>query len=201
MRAITTSWDGQLVVSVYASASLQAHYLRMVIRPYVIGPIVPELKSVDDLAKRNLVFCACGAAGFTARQFVASAARIRALTIRELTHRNGTDPRPRARSTRERYAQIFAENMHQTDDADRIIRVLELKIAKATIDYLEEHNIETGEYEANIIYNIENHVIGGGTINSGSFTNSPVTTVTGQGNTTSTTTNAGSGGTPRPPAS
>jgi hypothetical protein len=91
--------------------------------------------------------------------------------------------------------------MHQTDDADRIIRVLELKIAKATIDYLEEHNIETGEYEAKIIYNIENHVIDGGTINSGTFTNSPVTTVTGQGNTTSATTNASGGSSSHPPTS
>ena len=201
LQAITISWDGQLVVSVYASASLQAHYLRMVIRPYVIGPIVAELKAVDDLAKRNFVFCACAAAGFTARQFVARAVRIRAFTIREPTRRTGKDPRLLARSTRERYAQIFAENMHQTDDADRIIRVLELKIAKATIDYLREHNVETGEYEAKIIYNIENHVIGGGTINSGTFTNSPVTTVTGQGNTTSATTNASSGGSSPTPTS
>lgn len=201
VRAVTISWDGQLVVSVYVSASLQAHYLRMVIRPYVIGPIVTELKSADELAKRNRVFCACATAGITARQFAACALRIRALTTKERKRRNDNDLRPPARSTRERYAQIFVENMHQTDDADRIIRVLELKIAKATIDYLVEHNVETGEYEAKIIYNIENHVIGGGTINSGTFTNSPVTNVTGQGNTTSATSNAGGGGSPNPPAS
>lgn len=201
VRAITTSWDGQLVVSVYVSASLQAHYLRMVIRPYVIGPIVTELKAADELAKRNLAFCACATAGITARQFAACAVRLRTFTTKKRKRGNGTDLRPFARSTRERYAQIFIENMHQTDDADRIIRVLELKIAKATIDYLDEHNIETGEYEAKIIYNIENHVIGGGTINSGTFTNSPVTTVSGQGNTTSTTTNAGSGGSSNTPTS
>jgi hypothetical protein len=201
MRAITTSWDGQLVVSVYVSASLQAHYLRMVIRPYVIGPIVAELKAADELAKRNFAFCACATAGITVRQFVACAVRMRTFTTKERKRRNGEVLRPLARSTRERYAQIFVENMHQTDDADRIIRVLELKIAKATIDYLEEHNVEIGEYEAKIIYNIENHVIGGGTINSGTFTNSPVTTVTGQGNTTSATTNASSGSSSRPPTS
>jgi hypothetical protein len=189
VRATTAGWDGQLVVSVYVSAALQGHYLRMVIRPYVLAPIISELNAVDELVERNFLICACAAMRMTARQFLAGANRIRSLTVKQRNPKSDKDPRPAARSTRERYAQLYIENMHQTDDADRIIKIVERKIAAATIDFLKEHNVATGEYEAQIIYNIENQVIGGGVINSGTFTNSPVTNVTGQGNTTTASNN------------
>jgi hypothetical protein len=190
VRVTTASWDSQLVVSLYVSAALQGHFLRMVIRPYVLAPIISELKAVDDLVARNMLIRACAAVRITALQFSAGAARLRGMTSRERNPRKYKDPRPAARSTRERYAQLLTENMHQRDDEDRIIKVVELKIAAATIEYLKSCNIATGEYEARVIFNIENQVIGGGTINSGTFTNSPVTNVSGQGNTTTTTTTA-----------
>jgi hypothetical protein len=194
-RVITASWDGQLVVSLYVSAALQGHFLRMVIRPYVLAPIISELKAVDDLVARNAAIRAFAAVRITALQFSAGAARLRGMTGRERNRGKYKDPRPAARSTRERYAQLRTENMHQRDDEDRIIKVVELKIATATMEYLKSRNIATGEYETQVIFNIESQVIGGGTINSGTFTNSPVTNVSGQGNTTTTTT-AGA----RPPA-
>lgn len=187
-RAVTASWDGQLVVSVYASAALQGHYLRMVIRPYVLGPIISDLGAVDELVERHTLIRTYAALRITALQFFDSANRLRAVTANGRRPMAAKDPRPTARSTRERYAQLYIDNMHQTDDADRIIRIVELKIASATMEYLKSRNIAIGEYEARVVFNIENQVIGGGTINSGTFTNSPVTNVSGQGNTATATT-------------
>lgn len=180
VRATTVSWDGQLVVSIYVSAALQGHYLHMTIRPYVLAPIVSDLKSADKLMKRHLFVRACAAIQLTACEFVAAAMTIRALTRNPRKREKAKDPRPDDRSTRERYALRYLENIHQEDDAQRIIRVMERKVVTATMDYLRECNISTGEYEERIIYNIENHVIGGGAIYSGTFTG-PIATATGPG--------------------
>jgi hypothetical protein len=180
VRAITVSWDGQLVVSVYVSAALQGHYLHVMIRPYVLAPITSELKSADILLERQVFIRACMAVQLTARGFAMAASTIRTLTGKRRKRENARNPRLPGRSTRERYAQRYLENMNQEEDAQRIIRILERKIAAATMDYLRKCNIGTGEYEAQIIYNIENHAIGGGAIYSGAFTG-PIATATGQG--------------------
>ena len=49
LRASAASWDGQLVASVYVSAALQGHCLRVVVRPYVLAPIVSDLRAADEL--------------------------------------------------------------------------------------------------------------------------------------------------------
>jgi hypothetical protein len=180
VRATTISWGGQLVVSVYISAALQGHYLHVVTRPYVLTPLVTELKSADKILERKALVRACIAVHLTAREFVAAAYTIRSLTGERRHRENTENPSTGIRSTRERYARRYLENMNQQEDAERIIRILERKIATATLDYLQECNIDTGEYEARIIYNIENHVIGGGAIYSGNFTG-PIATATGQG--------------------
>lgn len=180
VRATTVSWDGQLVVSMYVSAALQGHYLHVMIRPYVLSPIVSDLKATDKLLKRHMAVRAFVAIRLTAREFVEAAMNIRDLTRNPSKRKKPKDPRPAGRSTRERYALRYLENMHEEDDAQRIIRIVERKILAVTVDYLQECNISTGEYEAQIITNIENHVIGGGAIYSGSFTGS-IATATGQG--------------------
>jgi hypothetical protein len=186
MRTITASWDGQLVVSLYVSTALQGHYLQVVVRPYILAPIISELKSVDDLVERNVFIRTCAALRITATQFSVAASWLRGMTGKK-RRRKQKEPRPNARSTRERYAQLYTDNMNQTDDADRIIKIVELKIAAVTMEYLKSRNVDTGEYEKNVVFSIQNQVIGGGTINSGTFTNSPITNVTGQGNATTVT--------------
>ena len=185
MSATTVSWDGQLVVSIYVSAALQGHYLHMMIRPYVLAPVVSELRSADKLLKRHPLVRACSAVRLTAGEFAGATMTIRTLLRNPRKRPKTKDPRPAGRSTRERYALRYLENMHQKDDAQRIIRIVERKILAVTVEYLQKCNISTGEYEAQIIYNIENHVIGGGAIYSGTFTG-PIATATGQGATATT---------------
>jgi hypothetical protein len=49
VRASTTTWDGELIASVYIGAALQAHYLRLIVRPYVLAPIMPQLRRIEHL--------------------------------------------------------------------------------------------------------------------------------------------------------
>jgi hypothetical protein len=198
VRATTVSWDGQLVVSTYVSAALQGHYLHMMIRPHILAPTVSELKSADELLERPSFVRAGVAVQLTVREFFATASTIRALTGKKPKRDVVDERRPAGRSTRELYARRYLDNMNQEEDAQRIIMILERKIATATMAYLRRCNIGTEKYEAQVIYNIENHAIGGGAIYSGTFTG-PIATATGQG-TTATGQSGGSPTSSQPPS-
>lgn len=184
LRASAASWDGQLVASVYVSAALQGHCVRVVVRPYVLAPIVSDLKVADELRERRLVTQVAVAAGMTLRQFVTAARK-----VRELTGRSGRSGRARPVkrglvSIRELYAQPLADNMHQADDADRILHVMELKIVRVTMDYLRSRNIDIEEYETQVTNYVQsNTIVGSGNIvTDGTFINSSVNSVNNQGN-------------------
>jgi hypothetical protein len=177
VRATTSSWDGQLIASIYANAALQGHFLRVVIRPYVMGPIVSDLKIADELATRHMFIVTCLALRMTARQFMLAARRLHALKIKTNT---SNAYRPGLRSMREYYAQFDIDNIHQREDSDRIIDILDRKIIGVTMDYLRERNIDIEEYEERILN--QTMIIGDGNI-TGTITNSQVNSQTGQGNT------------------
>jgi len=144
VRAVTASWDGQLVASVYASAALQGHYLRVTIRPYVLGPIVSDLRAADELRERRWAAQVGVSAGLTLRQFVMAAREARRMTSKSARPRQAQPVKRGLLSVRELYAQPIADNVHQAEDADRILRVMELKVIRVTMDYLRQHNIDVG---------------------------------------------------------
>ena len=189
LRVMTTSWDGQLTVTVFVNAVLQGHFLRVIMRPYVLAPVVKELSVADELTQWNPVFLTCVAARATFRQFQAATTRFRHSDSKPDKKSRTRPPRADLYSTRETYAQPPYGNMHQSEDSDRVILVIEEKIFKVTMNFLKSHNVDVTEYEKqvqNIIYN--NTISGNGNINSGTFSNSPVANVTGQGNTANSTT-------------
>jgi hypothetical protein len=183
MRASTASWDGQLVASVYVSAALQGHYLRVVIWPYVLAPVAADLKVADELAERHTLLQAGVAGLWTLRQFVAGAKRLNGL-LRKTDGSGQAEPAMQGiRSTRERYAQIFTDNVHQAEDADRMIRIMELKVVRVTMAYLRERNIDIEEYEKQVLNNVQNNiVIGTGNITTGGAFNNSSVNATGDGN-------------------
>ena len=172
VRAVSASWDGQLVASAYISSALQGHYLRVNIRPYVLGPIVSDLRVADELRERHPLVQAVVAAGLTLRQFVKTAKRVRMLNSK-------SDGPPRAKpvkrgllSIREIYAQPITDNVHQAEDADRILRVIELKVIRVTMDYLRDCNIDVGEFEMHITNHVQtNTIVGAGNIITGGTVN------------------------------
>ncbi len=194
VRVMTTSWDGQLTATVFVNAGLQGHFLRVIMRPYVLAPVVNELGAADELTKWNPFFLACVAVWVTAKQFLAGAAKFKRSDSKPDKKSGAKAHRSDMYSTREYYARPYVSNMHQAEDSEREIEVIEEKIFTATMDFLRGHNVDITEYEKqmqSIIYN--NTISGNGNITSGTFSNSQVANVSGQGNTASnaktTTTN------------
>jgi hypothetical protein len=87
-------------------------------------------------------------------------------------------------SIRELYAQPITDNVHQAEDADRILRVIELKVIRVTMDYLRERNIDIEEYESSITMFVQsNTIVGvGNIITGGAIKNSSVNAGNNQGN-------------------
>jgi hypothetical protein len=147
VRACTTTWDGELIVSVYIGAALQAHYLRLIIRPYVLAPMVPHLHQIQDIADRNVCVHLVLAIRGTVLGLFQAAAAANKLGSR----RNRNDRRKRRRvpplSTRERYAMSDTDSVHHQEDALRICQVIEMKIFKVMETYLEDHNVDTEDFK------------------------------------------------------
>jgi hypothetical protein len=193
VRARTSSWDGQLVATVFVSAALQGHYLRMTIRPYVLAPVVYELSAADELARWNPFILTFVAVSVTARQFLNAAGRFRGPAA-EQGKSSRAKPMSGMRSTRENYARPYVNNIHQYEDSERAISIIEEKVFRATMDYLRKHNLDIDDYERqvqNIFYN--NTVNGTGNITAGTFSNSQVASAAGQGNSASNTSSTPNG--------
>ena len=188
LRVMTTSGDGQLTATVFVNATLQGHFLRVIMRPYVLAPVVKDLDIADDLIKWNPFFLACLAVHVTIRQFRAAAAKFRRSDGKEDKNSRPKLRRPHLYSIREDYAGSYVGNMQQAEDSDRAIDVLVEKIFRVTMDFLKRRNVDVTEFEKqmqNIIYN--NTV--NGNITSGTFNNSPVANIRGHGNTLNSPTN------------
>lgn len=168
VRASSMTWDGQIITSIYVSAVLQAHYLRVLIRPYVLAPVGPELRQAKDLAQRHIVVQAGGAVKCTIRQSAVVIERLHRLGHRD-SNKSASPARPKLASTREHYAQYFTDNMHHTEDADRMIQVMELKVFRVTRQYLIAHNVDLEDYDRQVQVFINSTVIGDIKNNSGNI--------------------------------
>jgi hypothetical protein len=184
VRAMSASWDGQLVASVYVGSALQGHYLRVNIRPYVLGPIVSDLKAADEVRERHPLAQVGVAAGLTLRQFVTAARKFRRLTGKQESPPQARPVKRGLLSIRELYAQPITDNVHQAEDADRILRVMELKVIRVTMDYLRECNVDVGEFETHITTHVQtNTIVGtGNIITGGTVRNGSVNATNNQGN-------------------
>jgi hypothetical protein len=183
--ASTMSWDGYLVVSIYLSAALQGHYLRVIIRPYILAPIAPDLRAADDIAAPHLLIQVGAVMAGTTRRLLATAA-----SLHGLGHaRDATSARKlgdvKFRSVRERYSQNYTD-MHQSEDALRITQVIEMKALGMTREFLRDHNIDTAEYERQIQVFMDSRVQVTGDIYG------TVNAATGPGSTATTNVNNGS---------
>jgi hypothetical protein len=188
VRVRTSSWDGQLTTSVFVNAALQGHFLRVIMRPYVLAPVVSELAAADGLTQWNPFFLACVAVSVTVREFLAAAAKFKRSDNKPDKSGRAGSSGSGLRSTREYYARPYVNNMHQGEDSRRAIQVIEEKVFTVTMDFLKDHNVDVADYEKqvqNIIYN--NTISGSGNITSGTFNDSQVANVSGQGNTANNT--------------
>jgi hypothetical protein len=190
IRAITASWDGQLVVSVFVSAALQGHFLQVVVRPYLITPIGVDLKAADNVVGRPHLGLMLSCAAMTARQFLRAAERVGGIARSGAAGRAETaeadSVKPGLLSIRERYAQAATDNIYHSEDAARLITVMEEKVIRATMRYLDSCNVDVHEAEDRIMNTfVQNTINGSGNIVIDStISQSTMTATSGQGNST-----------------
>jgi len=190
IRAISASWDSHLVVSIFVSAALQGHFLQVLIRPYLIAPIGAELKAADKLVGRPGAAVVFTCLGMTARQFLITAERVGGIArggFRRRARRPKAVPvKHELLSIRERYAQPANDNIYHSEDAARLITVMEEKVIRATMRYLDTCNVDVNEAEQRIMTTfVQNTINGAGNIViESTITESPMTATSGQGNVT-----------------
>lgn len=200
IRAITASWDGQLVVSLFVSAALQGHFLQVFIRPYLIAPLGADLKAADSLIGRRHAGLALSCLAMNARQFMRVAERVASIArsgIVGKADRAEAEPvKPGLLSIRERYAQPATDHIYHSEDAARLITVMEEKVIRATMRYLDIRNVDVTETEDRIMTTfVQNTINGAGNIVIDStISQSTMTAMSGQGNTATN----GSGGSGNP---
>ncbi|HEX3753092.1 MAG TPA: hypothetical protein VHW06_21160 [Streptosporangiaceae bacterium] len=169
VRASTTTWDGELIPSVYVGAVLQAHYLRLIIRPYVLAPIMPQLRQIEHLMDRGIIAQFALAALGTAKTFARTA-----VTAHKISHRKRLNKREHLKetglfSTRERYAMYYPDDVHHREDVARVLGVIEMKIFEVAEDFLDQHHVNLEDFRKQIQVFIEKSMVITGGQNSGNF--------------------------------
>ncbi|MGW4542340.1 hypothetical protein ACWEOP_31295 [Streptomyces chartreusis] len=161
LRAQCVSWDGQVVVSVFVHAALEAGELRLTVRPQVITPVYNELRVAGaPVAKRGVRLF-----GWLVAQSILDAAAGPVALWRFVTRLGLGGQREDGRaeekdpvSLRDRYSTEEVTDMHQSDDAKRHVVLMQTCIFRTVSEYLEEVGVDTAPYErqvAAVITNIQ----------------------------------------------
>jgi hypothetical protein len=161
LRAQCVSWDGQVVVSVFVHAALEAGELRLTIRPQVITPVYNELR----VAGAPVAKCGPRLFGWLAAQSILDAVAGPVALWRLVTRLGLGGQREEGRaeekdpvSLRDRYSTEEVTDMHQSDDAKRHVVLMQTCIFRTVSEYLEDVGVDTAPYErqvAAVITNIQ----------------------------------------------
>lgn len=177
LRAQCISWDGQVVVNVFAHAALEAGELRLTLRPHVMTPLYNELRVTDaPVAKRGTRLF-----GWIAVQGLLDAVEgplalwrfVNRLGLGEQTDEGRAEEKDPA-SLRDRYSTEEVTDMHQSDDAKRHVVLMQTCIFRAVSEYLEELGVDTAPYERQVAAVITNIQVYGDN-------NAPIQNVSGSG--------------------
>lgn len=177
LRAQCVSWDGQVVVTLFAHAALEAGELRLTLRPHVITPLYNELRVTDaPVAKRGTRLY-----GWVAVQALLDAVH-GPLALWRLVTRLALGVQPEDGpaeerdpvSLRDRYSIEEVTDMHQADDAKRHVVLMQTCIFRTVSAYLEELGVDTAAYERQVAAVITNIQVYGDN-------NAPIQNVAGSG--------------------
>ncbi|MEU9207788.1 hypothetical protein AB0D27_07490 [Streptomyces sp. NPDC048415] len=160
-----TSWDGELVASVFVGFAYENHYLRVVVRPHVVNPVHPDVRAAEKKA---------AGAGWAWQRRTAYLAAVDTgwLVVRLFKRAKSSERRPEQDpgtgpvSLREVYSTRYMDDMLQYDDARRYIEMMQVRVLAAVEGFLVEHNVDTGEYRERIMV-----VLNNGVINTGEMSN------------------------------
>jgi hypothetical protein len=174
LRAQCISWDGQVAVSVFVHAALEAGELRLTVRPHVMTPLHNELRvTAAPVGKRGVRLL-----GWLAVQSLLDAL-MGPVALWRLVARPGmkTDSRTEEEdpvSLRDRYSTEEVSDMHQSDDAKRHVVLMQSCVFRTVAMYLDERGIDTAAYERQVAAVITNIQVFGDN-------NAPIQNVVGNG--------------------
>ncbi|MFH9296146.1 hypothetical protein [Streptomyces sp. NPDC017520] len=177
LRAQTVSWSGQVVVSVFVHAALEAGELRLTVRPHVMTPLFNELRAATaPLARRGV-----RRLGWVAAQAFLDAAAgplalwrsVARLALGERADAGRAEEKDPV-SLRDRYSTEEVGDMHQSDDAKRHVVLMQTCIFRTVSEYLEERGIDTSAYDRQVAAVITNIQVYGDN-------NAPIQNVAGSG--------------------
>jgi hypothetical protein len=134
LRAQCVSWQGQVVVSLFVHATLQASELQLTLRPQVMAPLLPLPEPAGPAALEGLR----GAAGL----WLVLWRQIRKAPARK------SDPAERDSplSLRDALSLPEVSDLYQKGDAERHIELMQAAILSAVEPLLERHGYATKEF-------------------------------------------------------
>ncbi|MFH8349537.1 hypothetical protein [Streptomyces sp. NPDC018045] len=174
LRAQCISWSGQVVVSVFVHAALEARELRLTVRPHVNTPLYNDLRvTVAPAGKRGLRLLGW----LTVQSLLDSVAG--PVTLWRLAARLGEKTEARVAekdpvSLRDRYSTEEVVDMHMSDDAKRHVVLMQTCVFRTVAVYLDELGIDTAAYERQVAAVITNIQVFGDN-------NAPIQNVAGSG--------------------
>jgi hypothetical protein len=181
-RAQATGWGGEVVGTIFISVALEGRFLRLVVLPYVLGPIAPELRVADAICQRNLATHLLFTPGIAAHELrlAIRAAQDRLVAARRHPRRDRPQPPrsaseddpPETQTLRERYSVDTADDMHQTEDGVRWIQIMEQRVFAVTEIFLKDHGISTARFEQQVSQVLNSYVIIGSNNNLAAGANS-----------------------------
>lgn len=166
LAAQVIAWDGQIVVTVFAHAALEGNTLHFVTRPHVHAPLTPSANVTPakgwDLA-RKLAEAPLHAVGDTvALAAWAYTAIGRGLGLLSAAATAAVRPRDDGKpvSLREHCGQVTTEDMHQTEDVQRYVSILQSRMFSTVSAFLADHGLATGEFKRQAIAITQNFISG-----------------------------------------
>ncbi|WP_405944304.1 hypothetical protein [Streptomyces sp. NBC_00932] len=168
LAAQVVSWDGQIVVTVFAHAALEGNTLHFVTRPHILAPLLPSVNVVPakgwELA-RKLAEAPLHAFGDTVELAIRlyntigrglgllSAVVTAAAIVPQKD--NGLPV-----SLREYCGRVTTEDMHQTEDVQRYVSILQTRMFSTVSAFLADHGLAIGEFQRQAIAITQNFISG-----------------------------------------
>ncbi|WP_316745458.1 hypothetical protein [Streptomyces sp. MK7] len=158
--ARVTAWNGDLIAAILVHFAYQGGFLRVTVRPHIMGPLNPKVAGLKPADPRHLKWLARTA--FNALgDIYAGLDRLLRRTPRQ---RPELDPGSGPVSLREVHSVRWLEDMHMSDDARYYVQMMQRRVFDSTELFLRDHNVDIAAYQqqATAIYNFG--VMSGGAV-------------------------------------
>ncbi|GAB2982797.1 hypothetical protein GCM10023080_056210 [Streptomyces pseudoechinosporeus] len=158
--ARVTAWNGDLIAAILVHFAYQGGFLRVTVRPHIMGPLNPQVAGLASADLRSLKWLGRTAFNALGDIYVGLDRLIR----RKPRKRPELDPGSGPVSLREVYSVRWLEDMHMYDDARYYVQMMQRRVFDSTEIFLRDHNVDIAAYQqqATAIYNFG--VMNGGTM-------------------------------------